>query len=309
MKGLQSARNEDASSGHKKRCEENGDGGTILQHKTPSNVASDKNVNKDESSREQDRKRSQDDVAKGVTELRDNDIVFGRGYFSQNREGNVRMRKIIEKYKIQYQNVRKSEKKELLQIVYREIMEDGARFLRRIDENKWEVVEKSDALKKVGQTMRDKRLDSPSLFLSEPTCRLRQSISIVAPVVQRPNAGSLSLPRTNLMRMQHDPTITYPGATSLQHVGRGTGRGMFICDPMGMMPQSYALSSQMDYHLWQQERHRHQLTQRAILLHQMREATNAATGWLANHRLPTQQAGKLVITKSDTEEQKEQIRK
>ncbi|CAJ1946401.1 unnamed protein product [Cylindrotheca closterium] len=312
MEGLQSARNEDIDSGY--QCGE--EGGSIPQHQTPSsNIGSDKGQQQQggkkrdhkSSSRELDSVRNQG-AAKGTTELRDDDIAFGRGHFSQNHEGNIRMRKIVEKYKIQYQNLRRPLKRELLQIVYREITENGARFLRRNEENKWEVAGKSNALKKVNQTLQSKkRVDSPSLFLSEPTSRVMPR-SIVAPH----SLESSLRPRSNLMSMPQHPTIPRNLLLGAQDLGQGIGHGMFLCDPAGFVPQPYALSSQIDYHLLQQERNRQQqlrLHCAISLLQQTRAATNAVSCQLASQRVPTRQADKQPITRSDTQGGKEQTTK
>jgi hypothetical protein len=80
---------------------------------------------------------------------------------------------------------------------------------------------------------------------------------------------------------------------------------MFICDPAGFLPQSYALTSQIDYHFLQQEQHRQQQLRihSAMLLQQMRAATNAAT-----RVTTTRQASKQPITK-EQREQNERTRK
>ncbi|KAL3939887.1 MAG: hypothetical protein SGBAC_005461 [Bacillariaceae sp.] len=307
MEGLQSAGNEDPDSGHhedsmdadKQNCKE---GVIVPQHKTSSDTGSVKDKNKDESPKKCAIMPNQD-VPEGVTDLRDDDIVFGRGKFSLNREGNIRMRKIIKKYRTQYQNInRRPVKNELLQIVYREIIGNGARFLRRNDDDNWEVVEKSVALKKVSQRLRDKRDESPSLFPSEVASRLMPS-SLLAHAPQ--NHSFVSLPRSNLMPMQN-PSIQNLRAAPKQGLGQGTRRGMVLCDPAGLTPETYALSSNINYHLLQREQQRQQMTQRAMLLLQMKEATDAAIGRLPNQRVPIQQSTKPSITKSDPQEKKEQ---
>lgn len=309
MEGLQSVGIEDPDSGRHEDSmdadKQSGEEGVrVPQHKTSSDTGSGKDKNQDESAKKRARMPNQD-AREGVTDLRDDDIVFGRGKFSLNRKGNIRMRKIVKKYKTQYQNInRRPVKNELLQIVYREIIENGARFLSRNDDDNWEVVEKSVALKKVSQRLRDKSDESPSLFPSEAASRLMPS-SLLAYAPQ--NHSFAALPRSNLMPMQN-PSIPNLGAASKQDLGQGTGRGMFLCDPAGLTPQTYALSSNIDYHLLQREQQLQQMTQRAILLQQMKQATDAAIGRLTNQRVPIQQSTKPSITKSDPQEQKEQTK-
>jgi hypothetical protein len=96
-----------------------------------------------------------DPNAERVDKIGSNDVIFGRGKGYQNHPGNVRMRDIIEKYKIQYHSLNRKKKRELLQAVYNEIIEDGARFLKKLDgEDAWVKVDADLALQKVSHTLR-----------------------------------------------------------------------------------------------------------------------------------------------------------
>jgi hypothetical protein len=96
-----------------------------------------------------------DPNAERVDKIGQSDVIFGRGKGYQNHPGNVRMRDIIEIYKIQYHSLNRKKKRELLQAVYNEIIEDGARFLKKLDgEDAWVKVDADLALQKVSHTLR-----------------------------------------------------------------------------------------------------------------------------------------------------------
>lgn len=90
-----------------------------------------------------------------VDKLRKTDILFGRGKGFQNHPGNKRMREIIDKYKNQYHSLKRSEKREMVENVYKEITLNGARFLKKLsDENAFVMVDEPVALQKVSHTLR-----------------------------------------------------------------------------------------------------------------------------------------------------------
>ena len=85
---------------------------------------------------------------------RPNDVLLGRGRRFHASKGNIRMWNIVCKHKREYNKKRREEKKGFAEVVLDEILEDGTRFLRRIDdgkakEDRWEEVERSVALHKV----------------------------------------------------------------------------------------------------------------------------------------------------------------
>ena len=65
------------------------------------------------------------------------------------------MREIVEKYKIKYHTLRRIEKQDLIQTVYLELTEGGARFLKKLDKDEtWVNVDRPVALQKVSHTLR-----------------------------------------------------------------------------------------------------------------------------------------------------------
>lgn len=88
-----------------------------------------------------------------------NDVLFGRGKRFQNHPGNLRMRKIIRKYKKIYMAQKGQHKKRLVvENAYNEIISGGARFVKQSEDNKTEWVEvmMHEALEKVAHTIRYK---------------------------------------------------------------------------------------------------------------------------------------------------------
>jgi hypothetical protein len=96
-----------------------------------------------------------DPNAERVFKVHNQDIVFGRGKGFQNHPGNQRMREIIHKYKAGYRSLKRTKKRELVQSIYDELTEGGARFLKKLDDNGiWVKVDTPIALQKVSHTLR-----------------------------------------------------------------------------------------------------------------------------------------------------------
>jgi hypothetical protein len=87
-----------------------------------------------------------------------NDILFGRGKRFQNHPGNLRMRKIIRKYKNIYSAQKGQHRKRLVvENAYNEIIHGGARFVKQSDgKDEWVEVVMHEALEKVAHTIRYK---------------------------------------------------------------------------------------------------------------------------------------------------------
>ncbi|KAL3943259.1 MAG: hypothetical protein SGBAC_002668 [Bacillariaceae sp.] len=117
-----------------------------------------------------------DPNAERVKSLSKNDVIFGRGRGFQNHPGNLRMRTIIEKYKNEYHSLRRQGKRDMVEKVYKEIIENGARFLKKMDrEDEWIKVDVPIALQKVSHTLRcRKKLENP-----EPADVLSHKASLV----------------------------------------------------------------------------------------------------------------------------------
>jgi hypothetical protein len=91
-----------------------------------------------------------------------NDILFGRGKRFQNHPGNLRMRKIIRKYKNIYSAQKGQHRKRLVvENAYNEIINGGARFVKQSEgKDEWVEVVMHEALEKVAHTIRYKPRNS-----------------------------------------------------------------------------------------------------------------------------------------------------
>ncbi|CAJ1945132.1 unnamed protein product [Cylindrotheca closterium] len=84
-----------------------------------------------------------------------NDVVFGRGKGSHDHPGNRRMREIIRRHKKDYSAIHRSKKRQIAELVYSEITQNGARFLhRKRGEEAYAVVDLNLALQKLSNTLR-----------------------------------------------------------------------------------------------------------------------------------------------------------
>eukprot|EP00980_Cylindrotheca_fusiformis_P000060 scaffold19_cov114-Cylindrotheca_fusiformis.AAC.7 len=97
-----------------------------------------------------------------VTAVGRDDILLGRGRGFQDHDGNKRMRMIVDKYKELYLSVKRSKKRGLVEEVYREIIEGGARFLIKPTASStpgrgFVVVDEEIAIQKVNNALRCKK--------------------------------------------------------------------------------------------------------------------------------------------------------
>jgi hypothetical protein len=94
-------------------------------------------------------------TAERVYEINDKDIILGRGKGNQNRPGNKRMRKLVEKHKAHYHTLNRGNKQKLLKQIYEDILEGDSRFLKKIgDEEVWVVIDAPICIQKISHTMR-----------------------------------------------------------------------------------------------------------------------------------------------------------
>lgn len=127
-------------------------------------------------------------------------ILFGRGKSCNNHTGNIEMRRIIERYRGQYQMSVRGEKYKLVRKVYDELVDAGMKFLKPAEsQDGWVEVDAEAAIQKVGHALRSSRSGSnnPKAAKSEqlPVETLQQS-STSAPsgTVQEQLVGLQGLP-------------------------------------------------------------------------------------------------------------------
>ncbi len=89
------------------------------------------------------------------------DVLLGRGRPYQNFTGNRRMLRIVSGYKEEYTARPRDQKRVFVETVLDAVLQDGTRFLRRLDENddgsdQWEEVDRMTAAEKVWHALRSK---------------------------------------------------------------------------------------------------------------------------------------------------------
>lgn len=93
--------------------------------------------------------------AERVNSTNKQDIIFGRGKSLQDHPGNQRMRKITNKYKNLYRTLLRSQKRDLVESVYKEIVCNGARFLTKAPSaTHYLLVDVEVALQKISNSLR-----------------------------------------------------------------------------------------------------------------------------------------------------------
>ncbi|CAJ1952286.1 unnamed protein product [Cylindrotheca closterium] len=93
--------------------------------------------------------------AERVDTTKEQDIIFGRGKSLQDYPGNQRMRQITSKYKNLYRTLPRSQKRNLVESVYKEIVVNGARFLTKApNATHFLLVDVEVALQKISNSLR-----------------------------------------------------------------------------------------------------------------------------------------------------------
>eukprot|EP00980_Cylindrotheca_fusiformis_P000063 scaffold19_cov114-Cylindrotheca_fusiformis.AAC.10 len=132
-----------------------------------------------------------------VTAVGSNDILLGRGRGFQDHDGNKRMRTIVDKYKEQYYSVKRSKKRGLVEEVYREIIEGGARFLIKPTASStpgrgFVVVDEEVAIQKVNNALRCKK--GFHKVVASETQGAGSEVSTRSAIDDAMNNGSIGLP-------------------------------------------------------------------------------------------------------------------
>jgi hypothetical protein len=85
----------------------------------------------------------------------ENDILFGRGKKYQDHIGNKNMRKFLDDYREKYYSLKRFQKFGLVETVHGKLVDQGARFLRKLDcEDGWVAVDQASAIQKVCHALR-----------------------------------------------------------------------------------------------------------------------------------------------------------
>jgi hypothetical protein len=232
-----------------------------------------------------------DPNAERVKKLNKYDIVFGRGRGYQNHPGNLRMREIIDKYKTQYHSLKRQEKREMVEGVYNEIVEDGARFLKKLeDEDTWVKVDVPVALQKVSHTLRcRKNVEKP---LAESKTMAPGGISptlshaglVGAPRSQAARTGMFGNPAINMgVSRASDPSTSLEAQRIAALQRYRVLSGITTMNPAGSM----AMPRSVDYYNMMR---RQQLIRETMMLQQMGDACLFEGG---QQRIPGNMAASL----------------
>jgi hypothetical protein len=91
------------------------------------------------------------------------DVLFGRGKAVSENPANLRFRKIVESYMMQYNRSRRLEKGCIADAVVRAVRTHDGRFLKRHRDGGWEEVEEGPAREKAHHTFRNMRIKEKKL--------------------------------------------------------------------------------------------------------------------------------------------------
>lgn len=198
-----------------------------------------------------------------VTTLGPNDCLMGRGAAVIGNEGNRRFRKLIQKYKHEYDSTRiRQEKDRIARKIMETIISRQGRFLKKIDtpaqaeffkvpsgKTAWVSVKEAVVLQKVKQAFRDDRRSFDEDRSSDPPSP--QGIPRAIPSALKPDVGSaLNIQKTHLTL---DALLSGPA-----RVGHGSS------NPSLLLEQKLGGNSPVEL-LFQQQQLRAQLDSQSIL--------------------------------------------
>ena len=106
-----------------------------------------------------------------ITDLNQNDVLFGRGTPCNINEGNIRFRELIKQHSDEYRSVEKRLRKDgIARAIIRQVQERGGRFLEKADydgrkekplhegrRSGWTLADDEEVLRKVKQALRGKK--------------------------------------------------------------------------------------------------------------------------------------------------------
>eukprot|EP00980_Cylindrotheca_fusiformis_P029620 scaffold23625_cov137-Cylindrotheca_fusiformis.AAC.5 len=197
-----------------------------------------------------------DPDAERVREINKNDIVFGRGRGYQNHPGNLRMRKIIEKFKTRYHSLKRQQKREMVEAVYKEIVEDGARFLKKVEgEEAWVKVDVPVALQKVSHTLRCRKNTEKQvtgMAITPPDNRFYDRMNSAdgvagrAPLPHNASAGRFENPAMGMGLLPASNQLNF--GLEAQRMAALQGFTGLATGMSSMMPGSMLMPQSMDYY-------------------------------------------------------------
>ncbi|CAJ1946340.1 unnamed protein product [Cylindrotheca closterium] len=167
--------------------------------------------------------------------INDKHILLGRGKGPNGHPGNIRMRRIVDKYRTQYHEVERTEKRLVVRKVHDEVISGGTKFLKRSEtEDGWEEVTVNIALEKVGHSLRcfKRRSKGRGVNRSNPVTSRNES-SVPSEITATLNATSPPRMRSSQgVGQDRMPGLQYvPGMTSTM-TSTPTEAGLFPSVPL-----------------------------------------------------------------------------
>lgn len=91
----------------------------------------------------------------------DDDVLFGRGGYTNSHPGNIRFRAKALEFRPMYEQSTKEEKYQISQLLLESVMNEGARFLEKGKDDQWHQVIGNGARKKASQALRERIKGTP----------------------------------------------------------------------------------------------------------------------------------------------------
>mmetsp|Transcript_24988 Transcript_24988/g.39248 ORF Transcript_24988/g.39248 Transcript_24988/m.39248 type:complete len:441 (+) Transcript_24988:182-1504(+) len=91
----------------------------------------------------------------------DNDILFGRGGYTNTHPGNIRFREKALEFRPVYERSSKEEKYNISQMLLEAVTSEGSRFLEKGQDGEWHQVIGNGARKKASQALRERMKGTP----------------------------------------------------------------------------------------------------------------------------------------------------
>ena len=91
-----------------------------------------------------------------ICEPNDNDVLFGRGGYTNNRPGNIHFRQEALRLRQWYEQSTKEEKYEISNLLLESVKSRGGRFLEKGSDGKWHEVIGNGARRKASQALRER---------------------------------------------------------------------------------------------------------------------------------------------------------
>ena len=125
-------------------------------------AAAPKKIKKEEDKKSKKKKKKKRIIDEGhVCTPTDDDVLFGRGGFTNSHPGNIRFRAKALEFRPMYEKSTKEEKFTISQLLLESVTNEGARFLEKGKDDQWHQVIGNGARKKASQALRERIKGTP----------------------------------------------------------------------------------------------------------------------------------------------------